>query len=93
MAKPDALDRARADALRAPDQPVAVCRQSERTWVEIVLKTEEGKPVPFEEFLVIASDGSEHPGSLDGKGFARVEDLPPGDCQITFPRRHAREWK
>ena len=32
-------------------------------------------------------------GTLDANGVARAENIPPGECQICFPRLDARAWE
>jgi hypothetical protein len=32
-------------------------------------------------------------GTLDEKGFARVEGFEPGQCEITFPELDEEAWK
>jgi hypothetical protein len=88
----DSLSAAHHDAVSAPDvQPVKTCPK--RAWIEIVLEDDAGKRVPDEEYLIIAPDQAGHSGYLDAEGFARVDDLDPGQCQVSFPRLDRREWR
>ena len=32
-------------------------------------------------------------GTLDDKGFARVDGIDPGNCQITFPNLDQDTWQ
>jgi type VI secretion system secreted protein VgrG len=57
------------------------------SWIEIELVDEDDKPVPGEAYEVTLSDQTVAGGTLDEKGFARVEGVPPGQCTITFPNR------
>ena len=67
---------------------------AKRTWIEIELKDEQGKPVPGEPYEVTLPDGATvASGTLDEKGFARVEGIDPGTCKITFPRLDKDAWK
>lgn len=89
----DSLEAARQDSAAATDpDSVSGCADSELTWIEIVLQSEAGDPVPDEEYFVTASDGSEHSGNLDENGFARVDQIPPGTCQVSFPLLEDDEW-
>jgi hypothetical protein len=64
-----------------------------KTWVAIRLLDEDGNPVPDVAYSVTLPDGSIMTGSLDDQGFARFDDIDPGQCQVSFPEIHAREWK
>ena len=53
-----------------------------------------GKPVPGEPYRVTLPDGqTASVGTLDEKGFARIEGIDPGTCKITFPRLDKNAWK
>jgi len=57
-----------------------------KDWIEIELKAKlSGEPIADEEYTVILSDGKEIKGKLDGAGFARIKDVPPGKFKATFP--------
>lgn len=84
--------------LNAPThKPSSVTDSSEekkKSWIEIKLIDEDNEPVPGEEYLVTLPDGSTvASGTLDEKGFARVENVDPGSCKVTFPKRDGRSWK
>ncbi|MBX3382424.1 MAG: hypothetical protein KF864_02840 [Phycisphaeraceae bacterium] len=65
----------------------------EKTWIEILLKDPEtGEPIPGEAYAVKMPDGSLKEGTLDGKGFARVDDVDPGNCEVTFPKLDESRW-
>ena len=70
---------------QSPDDP--------RTWIEIVLKDNQGNPVAHERYRVKLPDGSMREGSLDGDGKARVDGIKPGSAQVSFPDRDGDEWK
>ena len=64
-----------------------------KTWVEIELLTEAGKPVPHQRYRVKLPDGLVDEGTLDAKGRARFTRLDPGMCEVSFPDLDGREWK
>jgi hypothetical protein len=56
-----------------------------KSWIEIKLVDQAGDPVPGEPFTCKTSDGKTVSGTTDDKGFARVNGIEPGNCDITFP--------
>jgi hypothetical protein len=77
---------------RAQDGGGAV-QSCELAWIEIVLLDDTGAPIGGIEYKVVAPDGVEYPGVLDGDGFAHVGNIPPGDCQISFPTLDRTVWR
>lgn len=64
------------------------------SWIEIELVDKKGKPVPGEAYRVTLPDGTTvADGTLDEKGFARVDGIEQGTCKITFPRLEKQAWK
>ena len=64
-----------------------------KSWIEIKLIDEQNNPVPGEPYSITLSDGETvASGTLDEKGFARVDGIDPGSCQITFPERDKEAW-
>lgn len=64
------------------------------SWIEIELVNKAGKPVPGEPYRVTLPDGKTvAEGTLDEKGFARVDGIEPGTCKITFPMLEKQAWK
>lgn len=63
-----------------------------KSWVEIELADQEGKPVPYQRYRVVPPDGTPIEGFLDDQGFARVDGVDPGTCQISFPGLDATSW-
>ena len=64
------------------------------SWSEIELVDKKGQPVPGEAYRVTLPDGQTvAEGTLDEKGFARVEGMDPGTCQITFPKLEKQAWQ
>ncbi|MCM2329792.1 MAG: type VI secretion system tip protein VgrG [Pseudomonas sagittaria] len=54
------------------------------TWLELNLHHDNLEPVPHAPYRVEFSDGSVREGKLDEKGFARLEDVPPGPSKIYY---------
>ncbi len=55
-----------------------------KDWIELRYLDAEGRPVANAEYVVTPADGEEREGTLDGEGFARVDDIPPGICRVRF---------
>lgn len=62
-------------------------------WIEIVLVDALGEAVADEPYRVQLPDGSLREGRLDAQGRARLDGVPPGSCQVTFPELDAAEWR
>jgi hypothetical protein len=58
-----------------------------RDCIEIELKDEEDDPVPNEDYILYLSNGEVRKGQLDGNGFKKEENIPPGECSVRFPKR------
>jgi hypothetical protein len=56
-----------------------------KSWIEIVAVDEKDRPLPGERYKIALPDGSVTEGTLDEKGFARIEGIEPGSCTVTFP--------
>lgn len=68
--------------------------KEKKSWIEIELVDEEDNPVPGEKYKVTLPDGKTvAEGTLDEKGFARVEGIDPGTCKITFPNLDKDAWE
>jgi type VI secretion system secreted protein VgrG len=62
-------------------------------WIEIELVDEDDQPVPGAAYEIELPDGSVAAGSLDNKGFARVEGFDPGECKVSFTRLDQDAWE
>ena len=62
-------------------------------WIEIELIDEADEPVPSEKYEITLPDGSVAKGTLDGDGFARVDGIEPGSCEISFPDLDKDAWE
>jgi type VI secretion system secreted protein VgrG len=74
--------------------PTSPENQQKKSWIEIQLFDEDGNPVPGEAYKVTLPDGTTvADGTLDDKGFARVDNIDPGSCQVTFPNLDKDAWE
>ncbi|MEZ5511991.1 MAG: type VI secretion system tip protein VgrG [Gammaproteobacteria bacterium] len=55
------------------------------SWVAIKMEDEQGKPIANQNYLIIDKEGKEYRGTTDSAGVARVQGLPQGGCDISFP--------
>ncbi|MFZ2148951.1 MAG: hypothetical protein WAV28_17205 [Sedimentisphaerales bacterium] len=67
--------------------------EEKTSWIEIEMVDEEDEPVTGEKYKITLPDDSVAEGTLDGKGFARVEGIDPGTCKITFPELDKDAWE
>jgi hypothetical protein len=56
-----------------------------KDFVDIELKSESGKGIPNEKYILYLADGSQRQGNLDSGGHAREKNVPPGEVRIEFP--------
>ena len=78
-----------------PDEHKPEENKDKKSWIELQLVYESnGKPVPGMAFEVTLPDGQTvYSGSLDDNGFARVDHIDPGSCQISFPYLDKEAWE
>jgi type VI secretion system secreted protein VgrG len=77
-----------------PQPPAAGEEQKKPHWIEIKLVDTENKPVPGEPYRITLPDGQTvAEGTLDEKGFARVDGIDPGTCKVTFPNLDTSVWR
>jgi type VI secretion system secreted protein VgrG len=68
--------------------------KTKKSWIEIVLVDDDDKPVPGEAYRITLPDGTTlAEGTLDENGFARVDGIDPGTCQVTFPDLDKDSWE
>ncbi|NIP27277.1 MAG: hypothetical protein GWN67_13685 [Phycisphaerae bacterium] len=64
------------------------------SWIEIELLDERNEPVPGEKYKITLPDGKTvAEGTLDEKGWARVEGFEKGECKVSFPNLDKDAWK
>jgi len=54
-------------------------------WLEIELVDDEGNPIADEEYILKLSNGEIRKGTLDSKGWAREDNVPPVGHSISYP--------
>jgi type VI secretion system secreted protein VgrG len=71
-----------------PDKPE---NKDKKHWVGVRLKDNTGKPMAGQICHIVLPSGEVWEGTLDEKGEAKVEQLDPGNCTISFPG--LSDWK
>jgi type VI secretion system secreted protein VgrG len=75
-------------------KPKSQKNKDKKSWIEIVLVDEDNKPVPGKRYRITLPDGSTiAEGTTDEKGFAKVSNIDPGTCKVTFPTIDKTGWK
>lgn len=58
---------------------------NENHWLQFQLFDAQDNPIPSQRYLVVDPAGAQFSGQLDENGYARVEPVKAGQCQISFP--------
>jgi type VI secretion system secreted protein VgrG len=67
--------------------------ETKTSWIEFEMVDESDKPVPGVKYEVKLPDGTMASGVLDGNGFARIDGIEPGQCEISFPDLDKDAWE
>lgn len=67
--------------------------EEDKSWIEIEMLGEDDKPIPGEKYKIILPDETVAQGTLDEKGFARIEGIEPGTCKVSFPDLDKDAWE
>jgi hypothetical protein len=86
----EAIESAYSEFPSGSSAPVQGCPSH---FIEIVLRDEDGRPVPDEPVEVRAANAVLAATRLDADGFVRVENLSCSTvCEVCFPRLDKRIW-
>ena len=83
-------------ATASSDAPAPVRQkpiEDPKTWVGIELVDDVGRAVAGQRYSVKVPEGVISEGILDAQGRARITNIDPGVCEISFPDIDAREYK
>ncbi len=91
---PDAWSTFRASEKLEEKEPEPE-KKEKKTFIAIKLVDEDDPsvPVPFKRYRVVLPDGSTREGMLDQHGYALIDQIDPGECQVSFPDFDASAWK
>jgi len=67
--------------------------QNQTSWIEVRLTDETGEPVAGERYEITTPDNKIRRGVTDSRGRIRETGMPPGQCQIKFPRLDTEAWE
>jgi type VI secretion system secreted protein VgrG len=65
----------------------------ETTWIEIEMVDEADMPVAGERYEIKQGDKVIRTGTLDANGFAHIDGVEPGTCDISFPNLDMAAWE
>ena len=68
-------------------------KEKKKSWIELELVDEEDQPVTGMSYRITLPDDTLAEGTLDDKGFARVDGIDPGTCKITFLNLDKDAWE
>jgi hypothetical protein len=89
----DAKSKYGQQKVQAEKKAAEESKQKGLVWIEIELVGEDDKPIAGERYLIKDPEGIEHEGTLDDKGFARVDGLEKGTCKVSFPNLDGEAWE
>ena len=58
-----------------------------RDYIELRLKDHNGQPLANKKYQLILSNGAIREGTLDGNGYAKIEQIPPGPVKLKLDPR------
>jgi hypothetical protein len=80
-----------AEAAITPSQLARMVQ--EKHWVAIELVDEDGNGVDGIAYSIITPDNQEYTGVTDAHGLARIDNIPAGQCKISFPELDKDAYK
>lgn len=63
-----------------------------RTWVEMEVTDEEGRPQPGRPYICMLPDGKLESGTLDSRGRVRFDGIDPGTCVFSLTSLDHQSW-
>jgi hypothetical protein len=93
--KPPAEEE-QAKAVENADEQTKDEKEEEKkktSWIEIELVGEDNEGIAGEKYKITLPDNSVAEGTLDEKGYARVEGFEKGTCKVCFPDIDKEAWE
>ncbi len=75
------IEEVQPKVVEQSEEPVEV-----KTWVSIKLIDVKKKAIANEEYEITTPDGKTHKGKTNASGIAKIDDIPEGDCKVSFPK-------
>jgi hypothetical protein len=85
-----------AKAIEEADEQTKDEKEEEKkktSWIEIELVGEDNEGIAGEKYKITLPDNSVAEGTLDEKGYARVEGFEKGTCKVCFPDIDKEAWE
>jgi hypothetical protein len=79
-----------AEAAITPSQ---LAKMVQKHWVAIELVDEDGNGVEGIAYSIITPDNQQYTGMTDANGLARIDNIPAGQCKISFPELDKDAYK
>lgn len=64
-----------------------------KTWVEMEVVDEQGRPVANQAYLCMLPDGTFRQGETDGRGRVRFDGIDPGNCAFSLTDLSPERWR
>jgi hypothetical protein len=69
----------------APVTPSQLAKIVKTHWVAIEVVDDDGQPVAEVNYSIVTPDNQTYTGSTDAFGYARIDNIPAGQCKVSFP--------
>ncbi|HEY7215508.1 MAG TPA: peptidoglycan-binding domain-containing protein [Thermoanaerobaculia bacterium] len=63
-----------------------------RSWIKVKLVGEDSAPIPNQNYEIKLPGGKLLTGTLNEKGSVRLDGIPPGACEVSFPDLDKDAW-
>lgn len=67
--------------------------ESGKSWVELQIVDEQGRPIAFQKLTVTDSSGAVLTAYSDSTGIARLGGIAAGECSVTIPGLDGDSWE
>ena len=61
-------------------------------FIIVELIGEDDQPIPSEDYAIALPGGKVVTGTLDANGRVKLEGIPAGTCQVSFPKLDKEAW-
>jgi hypothetical protein len=83
----------RSPSSEPPITPSQLARMTTTHWVAIEVVDEGGVGVEGVSYSITTPDNQQYTGATDANGGARIDNIPAGQCQISFPELDKDSYK